>query len=98
MSAVSIKDLAQKCWLPATSEESLSFLPKQLTPPKSRRLLICRDQLFKLFARPDAGKDLYAGNRNGRLAQAPAGILVGRTVLHHAAQEVHRRQGAAPHR
>jgi hypothetical protein len=43
----SIAELAQKCWLP--DQETLSFLPKALTPPKSRRLLISRDLLFKFI-------------------------------------------------
>jgi hypothetical protein len=38
-------------WLPSRAEEKLTFLPKELTPPNSRRMLICRDQLFKLFGR-----------------------------------------------
>ena len=45
--ANSIGELAQKCWLPDI--ESLSFLPRQLTPPRGRRQLICRDKLFKFI-------------------------------------------------
>lgn len=44
---LTLQDLAQKMWLP--SQEKLSFLPKALTPPRSRRLLVCRDQLFKFI-------------------------------------------------
>jgi hypothetical protein len=46
-----LREIAQKMWLPSRGEEKLTFLPRELTPPNSRRLLICRDQLFKLFGR-----------------------------------------------
>jgi hypothetical protein len=48
-----LREIAQKMWLPDRNEERLTFLPKELTPPKSRRLLICRDQLFKLIGLGD---------------------------------------------
>lgn len=52
MSGPCLRELAQKMWLPSRTEERLTFLPKELTPPGSRRQMICRDQLFKLFGRP----------------------------------------------
>lgn len=54
LSGSCLRELAQKMWLPSKGEERLTFLPKELTPPNSRRLMICRDQLFKLFGRGDA--------------------------------------------
>lgn len=44
-----LRECAQKMWLPSSSDERLTFLPKELTPPTSRRLLICRDQLFRFI-------------------------------------------------
>lgn len=61
-SAGSVQELAQQMWLPDV--ESLSFLPKALTPPKSRRLLISRDLLFKFITN---------ANTEGFKLQAPGG-------------------------
>jgi hypothetical protein len=43
-----LREIAQKMWLPDRDEERLTFLPKELTPPRKRRMLICRNQLFTL--------------------------------------------------
>lgn len=51
LSGPDLRELAQKMWLPSRGEERLTFLPRELTPPNSRRLMICRDQFFKLFGR-----------------------------------------------
>lgn len=61
ISSPDLRVCAQKLWLPSRGEERLCFLPKELTPPKSRRLLICRDQLFKLIGNQGTGFRLEQG-------------------------------------
>lgn len=60
VSGPDLRACAQKMWLPSRDEERLTFLPKDLTPP-GRRKVIVRDQLVTFVGLKSEGFALELG-------------------------------------
>lgn len=55
ISGPDLRACAQKMWLPDSCDERLTFLPKDLTAPNSKRKVICRDQLVTFIGLKSEG-------------------------------------------